>query len=190
MYFPQISQFFLNFLSFSSTFSVFFNFFTFSSTFSVFIQLSQFVLNFLNLSSTFSVCPQLSQFLFNFFSFSSTSSVFPQLSQLFLNFLSFFLNFLSFSSTFSCESMQVCKYASILGPNFFDLKVTQPKLFQTERTRLVHLPSFCELVFISTSNFSVPQVFGAHTCTTYWILFYEIQENLVFFLSQKKGWLP
>ena len=41
-----------------------------------------------------------------------------------------------------------CKYASILGQNFFDPYVTQPKLFQTERTRrLAHLPSFCELVF-------------------------------------------
>ena len=40
-----------------------------------------------------------------------------------------------------------CKYASILGKNFFDPKVTQPKLFQTERSRrLAHLPSFCELV--------------------------------------------
>ena len=41
------------------------------------------------------------------------------------------------------------KCASILGPNFFDPKVTQPKLYQTERTRrLTYLPSFCELVFI------------------------------------------
>ena len=40
-----------------------------------------------------------------------------------------------------------CKYANILGPNFFDPKDTQPKLFETERTRrLAHLPSFCELV--------------------------------------------
>ena len=40
-----------------------------------------------------------------------------------------------------------CKYGSILGPNFIDLMVTQPKLFQTERTWwLAHLPSFCELV--------------------------------------------
>ena len=35
----------------------------------------------------------------------------------------------------------------ILGPNFFDPKLTRPKLFQTERTRrLACLPSFCEFV--------------------------------------------
>ena len=34
-----------------------------------------------------------------------------------------------------------------LGPNFFDPKLTRPKLFQDECTRrLAHLPSFCELV--------------------------------------------
>ena len=36
---------------------------------------------------------------------------------------------------------------TILGPNFFDPKLTRPKLFQTERTqRLTHLLSFRELV--------------------------------------------
>ena len=35
-----------------------------------------------------------------------------------------------------------------IGPNFFKLKLTKPKLFQTEHTRqLACLPSFCELVF-------------------------------------------
>ena len=34
--------------------------------------------------------------------------------------------------------------------------ITQPNLFQTERTRLAHLPSFCELVFKDLS----PQVKG------------------------------
>ena len=41
---------------------------------------------------------------------------------------------------------EYCKYAIILGQNFFDPMATQPKLSQTERTWLVHLPSFCELV--------------------------------------------
>ena len=41
-----------------------------------------------------------------------------------------------------------CKYASTLGPNFFDPKVTQPTLVQTERTLwLAHLTSFCELFY-------------------------------------------
>ena len=40
----------------------------------------------------------------------------------------------------------VWKCASILGPDFFDPKVTQPKLSQSERTWLAHLLSFCELV--------------------------------------------
>ena len=36
---------------------------------------------------------------------------------------------------------------NILGPNFFDLKLTRPKHFKTERTRrLTCLSSFCELV--------------------------------------------
>ena len=59
--FLQLSQFFLNFLSFSSTFSVF-------------LQLSQFFLNFLSFSSFFSVFPEHSQFFLNFLSFSSNFS--------------------------------------------------------------------------------------------------------------------
>merc|ERR1711888_298413 len=103
--FPQLSRFFLNFLSFSSTSSVF-------------PQLPQFFLNFLSFSPTFSVFPQFPQFFLNFLSFSSTFSVFPQLSQ-------FFLNFLSFSTTFSVFPQFARKInTNILGPNFFEPKLT------------------------------------------------------------------
>ena len=56
---------------------------------------------------------------------------------------------------FVCVCVCVCVFVcvreninkNILGPNFFNLKLTQPKLFQTKRTRqLAHLRSFCELV--------------------------------------------
>ena len=41
----------------------------------------------------------------------------------------------------------------MLGPNFFDSELTQPKLFQTKRTRrLACLLSFCELVFCLMGN--------------------------------------
>ena len=36
---------------------------------------------------------------------------------------------------------------NIMGPNFFDPKLTWPKLFQTERTRLTHLLSFASFFF-------------------------------------------
>ena len=46
-----------------------------------------------------------------------------------------------------------CKYASILGPNFFDPRLKKPRLLQTERIRwLAHLPSFCELVHLCTTS--------------------------------------
>ena len=46
-----------------------------------------------------------------------------------------------------CFRKVYCRYASILGPNFFDPKLTKPIFFKIGRTwRLAHLPSFCELV--------------------------------------------
>ena len=42
-----------------------------------------------------------------------------------------------------CENIE----KNIWGPNFFDPKLTRPKLFQTKCTRrLAHLHSFCKLV--------------------------------------------
>ena len=61
-------------------------------------------------------------------------------------------------SVFYKRVLQVWKYAIILGPDFFDPKVTKPKLSQTERTSLAHLPSFCELVQIKFYVFCLFQM--------------------------------
>ena len=49
---------------------------------------------------------------------------------------------------------------NILSPNFFNPKLTQPNVFQTERSRrLACLPSFCELVYIYLTKKNLNGVF-------------------------------